>query len=90
MFGPADNITREQMAVMMYRYAKYLGEDITTDNDISAFKDAASVSDFALDAIKWANSKGIITGKEYGTIIDPQGNTTRCEAATIIKRFMEN
>ena len=87
-FGPTDNITREQMAVMMYRYAGYLKKDTANDGDYSSFADAASVSEFAADAMKWAVGKGIITGKSNGTLIDPQGNTARAEAAAIIQRFM--
>ena len=88
-FGPVDNITREQMALMMYRYANYLEKDTTNEGDYSSFADAESVSGFAAEAMKWAVDKGIITGKENGTKIDPQGNTARCEAAAIIQRFME-
>ena len=88
-FGPADMITREQMAVMMYRYAKYLGQDVAVDADFDDFKDAASVSPFAADAMKWAVGNGIITGKDGGTVLDPQGNTARSEAAIIIQRFMQ-
>ena len=89
-FGPADNITREQMALMMYRYANYLEKDTTNEGDLSKFQDAASVSGFAEEAMKWATDKGIITGKgsEEPKALDPQGNTARCEAAAIIERFM--
>ena len=88
-FGPADMITREQMAVMMYRYAKYLGKDTTNEGDLSKFADEKAVSLFAVDALKWATDKGIITGKENGTKLDPQGNTARAETAVIIQRFLE-
>ena len=88
-FGPADMITREQMAVMMYRYANYLGQDVSKVGDFSDFEDAASVSAFAADAMGWATNAGIITGKENGTKIDPQGNTARSEAAIILQRFAE-
>jgi len=88
-FGPADMITREQMAVMMYRYAKYLEKDVETDSDYSAYTDAALVSGFAEEAMKWATGNGIITGKSGGTVLDPQGNTARSEAAVIIQRFRQ-
>lgn len=88
-FGPTDDITREQMAVMMHRYAKFLKLDVTNDGDLSMFEDGVSVSPFATEAFKWANANGIITGKENGTKLDPQGNTARCEAAAIIQRFMK-
>lgn len=87
-FGPADMITREQMALMMFRYAKYLDSENGVRADISGFLDAGSVSGFALEAMQWANGNGIITGKDSGTKLDPQGNTARAEAAAIIQRFM--
>ena len=88
-FGPSDNINREQMAVMMYRYADYKGYDTGNKADFGKFTDAGKVNDFAKDAMQWAVGNGIITGKNNGTVIDPQGNATRAECATIIMRFME-
>lgn len=89
-FGVADKINREQMAVMMYRYAGYMGYNTGNHVDFGKFKDAGSVNAFAREAMQWAVGNGIITGKDGGTIIDPQGNATRAECATIIQRFMEN
>jgi len=89
-FGPADQITREQMAAMMYRYASYKGYDMTAGSGISemsAFEDSGSVSNFAADAIAWACSTGLIRGVAYG-IIDPQGSAVRAQCATIIMRFL--
>ena len=89
MFGPADLITREQMAVIMYRYAKAQGYNVSQKADFSKFKDAGSVSGFAEEAMKWAVGMGIISGKDEGTRIDPQGYAARAECAVIIDRFME-
>ena len=89
LFGPADNITREQMAVMMYRYANYLNYDVSKTAELDTFKDAKDVQEFAVKAMKWAVGNGIITGKYEGTKIDPQGNALRGECALIIQRFME-
>ena len=89
MFGPADLITREQMAVIMYRYAKAQGYDVSTKADFSKFKDAGSVSGFAEEAMQWAVGTGIISGKDEGTRIDPQGYAARAECAVIITRFMK-
>lgn len=88
-FGPSDKITREQMAVMMYRYAQYKNYDVSQKADFSKFADAANVSDFAKEAMQWAVGTGIISGKYNETVIDPQGNANRAECATIIMRFME-
>lgn len=87
-FGPADMITREQMAVMMYRYANFLDKDTNTKADINGFLDAQGVSGYAVDAMKWAVGNSIITGKNNGTILDPGNNTSRAECAAIIQRYM--
>ena len=89
-FGPSDNITREQMATMMYRYAKYKEMDVTDAKDLSSFPDGDKVQVFAVDGMKWCTAKGIISGKgEEPKILEPQGNTSRAECATIISRFTE-
>jgi len=85
-FGPADKITREQMAVMMYRYAKYKGYDVSVSDDLSSFPDAGNVSGFASDAVRWAVGIKLISGD--GGRINPQGNASRAQCAAIIMRFM--
>ena len=93
LFGPSDYINREQMAVMMYRYVNYKGYKSDAPADISNYKDAVQVSEFAEDAMKWAVGNGIIEGKvnDDGVTyrLDPQGNASRVECATIIMRFKE-
>ncbi|MEI3219918.1 MAG: S-layer homology domain-containing protein [Lachnoclostridium sp.] len=89
MFGPADNINREQIAVMMYRYANYKGYDTSKKEDFSGYKDASSVSEFAKEAMQWAVANKIISGKDNGAALDPQGKANRAECATIIQRFLE-
>ena len=91
-FGTNDPITREQMVVMMYRYADYKKYDISKTADLSSFSDAEQVSGFAETAMKWAVENGIIEGKENtdnSYRLDPQGSTSRAECAIIIQRFME-
>ena len=91
-FGTNDPITREQMVVMMYRYADYKKYDISKTADLSGFSDAGQVSGFAETAMKWAVENGIIEGKKNtdGSYrLDPQGSTSRAECAIIIQRFME-
>lgn len=87
-FGPADQITREQIAVMMYRYAKYKKYDTSADADLSVFEDHEDVSGFAVTAVKWAVKEGIISGHEDHTLA-PQGSANRAECAAIIQRYME-
>lgn len=88
-FGPGDNINREQMAVMMYRFAKFLQEDVSQTADYSRFSDAGYVNEFAQEAMSWAVGTEIISGKDDGTRLDPQGNASRAECATIIMRFLK-
>ncbi len=89
MFGPADEITREQMATMMYRYAQHKGYDTDAADDLSGFPDGRNVSSFADKQIKWAVGAGLIKGNDDGTLA-PQGSVSRAMCATIIQRFMEN
>lgn len=88
LFGVNDDITREQMATMIYRYALYKGDDISSRNSLEQFSDSNLVSAYALEAMGWAVEVGIISGKE-DTILDPLGSATRGECAAIIKRFIE-
>ena len=88
-FGPNDPITREQMAAILYRYASHKGYDLTTSNDLDSFVDAGDVSAWALSAMKWAVTKELITGVS-STSLDPAGNASRAQVATILMRFVEN
>lgn len=87
-FGPTDPVTREQMAVILYRYAQLKGYDTTVSGSLSAFSDAAKVSAYALDAMKWAVGSNLISGTENGAL-SPQGIATRIQTATILMRFCE-
>lgn len=91
-FGPNDKITREDMAVIMYRYAQSAKLDTTAAAELDSFPDAEKVSPYAVEALKWAVGKGIITGKEDtegNKTIEPQGNASRAQCAAVIQRFME-
>lgn len=84
-FGPDDDITREQLAVMLWRYA---GCPAAANNELN-FADADKTSDWALKAMRWAAENGIINGKGNG-ILDPGGKATRAQAAQILKNFLGN
>lgn len=86
-FGPADEITREQMAVMMYRYAVMRGLNTSAEGDMGGFPDAGQISPFAEKEMKWAVGTGLIRGD--GGNVNPQGIAERAQCATIIMRFME-
>ena len=88
-FAPDQAITREQMAAILYRYAQYKGYDVTASNDLSSYTDASQISAYATTAMQWANAEGLITGNT-DTTINPTGNATRAELATILMRFCEN
>lgn len=83
-FGPNNDITREQLAVMLWRYA---GKPVRP-NLLLNFTDAYKVSDYAQDAMRWAVDKGIISGKGNG-ILDPTGKATRAEAAKMLKSYFD-
>lgn len=84
-FGADDSVTREQLAVMLYRYA---GSPRTTSNRTSRFSDSASISDYAQTALNWAVENGIINGVGNNTL-DPQGLATRAQVAQMLKNFVE-
>ncbi|WP_297236126.1 S-layer homology domain-containing protein [uncultured Flavonifractor sp.] len=88
-FGPEDDITREQMAAILYRYAQFKGYDHTVQGDLSRFADGGQTSDWAREAVVWAVDNGLLTGKGGG-LLDPKGTATRAEVATILMRFVEN
>ena len=87
-FGPNDNITREQMAAILYRYTEFKGESTGASGDLMGFADGSSVSTWAVEAMRWANGSKLITGKA-GNVLDPGGNATRAEVATILMRYRE-
>ncbi len=85
-FAPAQNISREQLAAMLFRYAQYKGMDTSKRGDLSQFKDTARISSYAGTAMAWAVGSGIISGKGNATL-DPRGNATRAEAAVMLQKF---
>lgn len=87
-FAPSKDITREQLAAILMRYAKYKGEDVTASGDLSAFKDSSSISSYASDAVKWAVGKGYIGGVTSDTIA-PKSGATRAQVAAILMRYAQ-
>ena len=89
-FGPDDPITREQLAVIFYRYARYLGMDaVTTAENLTGFADDDTVSEYAVAALNWAVGAGLINGVGNG-LLKPQGNAVRAQVAAMLQRFCEN
>ena len=86
-FGPNAPITREQLAVMLYNYAKVFGYDTTVLSAVAqAYRDFEETSAYAETALCWAVDVGIIHGMGDGTLA-PQGRATRAEAATMLMNF---
>ena len=88
-FGPDDQITREQMAAILYRYA--MGKQLASPalvNNLAVFTDADKISAYAVEAMNWAVGQGLINGMGDGTVA-PQGQAIRAQAAAILHRFCE-
>ena len=88
-FAPDENITREQIAAIMFRYAQYKGVDAVTLEENLHFTDADEISEYAVSAMNWAVGTGLMKGKST-TTINPRDNATRAEIAAILQRFIEN
>ena len=86
LYDPDSNVTREQFAVMLYKYACFKGYDLTAAGDLTQFPDAGSISSWAETALSWANGNDLINGHENGTI-DPKGSAIRAQAASILAQF---
>ena len=87
-FAPDEDVTREQIAAVMYRYAEYKGMDTSVRARLDAFRDAGEISDWARDAISFAVRIGLMKGMSE-TTFNPRGYATRAEVVTILHRYME-
>ncbi|MBQ2669658.1 MAG: S-layer homology domain-containing protein, partial [Clostridia bacterium] len=87
-YGPDDAITREQLAAILWRYAKYKEMDVSADEDtnILDFTDALEISEYAVPAIQWAVGESIITGFE-DTTLRPKENANRAQMAVILNKI---
>ena len=88
LFGTRENITREDMVVIMYRYCRVKGLASGGRADLGRFPDADQISGYAKEAVQWAVANGIINGRSNTGMLDPKGNASRVETAAIIQRFM--
>lgn len=88
-FDPDGKVTREQLAVILYRYAGSLGIETPAEGmAVREFSDYESISTWASEAVRWAVGHGIIAGD--GGRLNPQGDTTRAEAAKMLMSYFEN
>ena len=91
LFGTNDPITREQLAVMLYRFTQEQGYDVSIgeNTNILSYTDVADLSEYAISAMQWAVGAGIINGTGDGSTLSPQGQATRAQAAVMLTRFCE-
>ncbi len=86
MFDPDGSLTRQQMALILYRYTMSIGEATDERADLSAYLDNGNVAQWAYEAVSWANAKGILNGFS-DTELSPETATARCQLATILMRY---
>ena len=87
LFAPDNDITREQMAVILFNYAKSTGIELSFVRDVVPFADAEEISSWAIEALDAMYAAGILSGKGDG-IFDPKSTATRAEVATMFMNFL--
>ena len=87
-FDPDGNVTREQMAVMLYNYAELLGRNLPVERASYAFADNDKISPWAAEAVDAMYRAELLNGYETGNF-NPQGNASRAEVATVLMKFLE-
>ncbi len=90
LFHPNGNVTREQIATILYRYATLKGRDTRTAGDLTTFPDVGQISNYAKDALAWMYGEGLINGVKSGNAVtlQPKGEATRAQVATILMRYI--
>ncbi len=87
-FGPDENVSRQDLAVILYSYCRYRGGIVSSRADLTSYKDAGQVSDYAAEAMSWANACGLINGTDPDTL-SPDTGADRGQMAYILMRFCE-
>ncbi|WP_298034660.1 5'-methylthioadenosine/adenosylhomocysteine nucleosidase [uncultured Dysosmobacter sp.] len=89
-FAPNRPITREQLAAILYRYAKLKGYDVSVgeDTNILSFSDFQQIGEYAIPAMQWAVGDGVMNGKTSTTLV-PKGTATRAQVASMLVRFCD-
>ena len=85
-FDSYDTLTREQLATVMYQFAKYRGVEVSARADLSRYTDSKQVDSWALEAMSWANAIGLINGTS-GTTLSPLNPVKCCELASILMNY---
>ena len=87
-FSPNVNVTREQMAAILYRYAQYKKYNTAASSSLNSFSDHTSVSGYAVASLQWSVAEKLVNGSN-GKLM-PTGNASRAQVAAILHRFAEN
>lgn len=85
-FGPEDNVTRQQLVTLFYRYAQYKDLPLTDGAALDSFTDAALIAPYAQDACAWGVASGLIQGHEDSRL-EPEGFALRCQFSAILRRW---
>ena len=88
-FRPNNPVTREQMAKILYNFARLMGEEVTGSGNLSRYTDQTHISEWAIDPCSWATDCGLLQGREDGSF-NPSGEATRGEVSALLKRFVEH
>ena len=86
-FAPGRPVTRQELAVFLYRYAQAQGEDVSRQASLAGYRDSAAVAPWAREAVQWAVGEGILQGTQANTL-DPEGTATRAQLAVMADRFL--
>ena len=86
-FAPAGDLTREQLATILYRYSESMGYDVSAQADLSGFPDAGDIQSYATQALSWAVAEGLLQGFEDDSL-QPGGTATRAQIAAVLMRFL--
>ncbi len=84
-FGVTDPVTRQDMAVMLFRYAEAFGVDTSASGDLGSFRDSASIADYAREALAWAAGTGLMQGSDG--CMNPRDTASRAEVAAVMERL---
>lgn len=88
LYKPLDLISRQELAVMLYRLAEHKDYDMTSKSDLSVFDDYDDISGYAKDALSWAVAEKVMNGNT-STTLNPKGNATRAQVCAMLHRFSE-
>lgn len=87
LFAPLNKLTRVELVTFLYRFAKYMGYDVTATTDLSAYNDASLIPGYALDGFSWAVAEGIVKGTS-ATTLDPAATTNRAQICLMVYRLL--